>query len=475
MGLQLGYFVAFTFYLAPIPFPLVLGNGVNLFYNKNSLKTTDPLESQKVKTITAALNSATMSKNGHNLTRKDGFLMKILEHIAQDIAVKTTEILGYPISITDKEGYIIGSTDRTRLGIFHQPSLEVLRNNGLVTCYAQEEPKILPGVSVPLMFSNKPIGVLGIVGDPIEVEKYVQLVKNQVEMMCQEAFRKEVLELESKMVEVFVQQIIHFENDVNTDHILQYAKTLGYDLDISRTCLLIDVDIDMNSLNNDSLVSDRFSLPYFQREALDFLSLIFRETKDDIISFLNVERFIIIKAFHSSESHLAFLDKLGQKLEKLNKFFESKYTFSASIAVGDLKLGIRGVAESYRNASKAMQVGKRSTPSAKIYLYDDWDITLQLLPKELSPDLRKKLTSMIRPLIEQDNYDVLVSTFLGYCKYNMNVSETSRNLFIHRNTIIYRLERINELTSLNTSSFEHCMLLYTALRQHEEALPHIEV
>ncbi len=110
--------------------------------------------------------------------------LKILEHIAQDIAEKTTAILGYPISITDKEGYIIGSTDRSRLGIFHQPSLEVLKRNGMVNCESQEEKKILPGVSVPLLFNHKPIGVLGIVGDPAEVETYVQLVKSQVEMMC---------------------------------------------------------------------------------------------------------------------------------------------------------------------------------------------------------------------------------------------------------------------------------------------------
>jgi carbohydrate diacid regulator len=429
-------------------FPLSLGNLVNLIYNCNNQKNTH--------------------MKHHTLMWKDGSRMKILEHFAQDIAEKTTEILGYPISITDKEGYIIGSTDRTRLGIFHQPSLEVLKKNDLVTCYTQEEPKILPGVSVPLMFNNKPIGVLGIVGDPGDVEMYVHLVKNQVEMMCQEAFRKEVLELESKMVEVFVQQIIHFENDANTDHILQYAKSLGYDLDTSRACLLIDIGIDMNALHNRSSVSDRFSLPYFQREALDFLNLIFRETKNDIVSFLNVERFIIIKAFRSDAAYAAFLEKLEQKLENLNKFLESKYQFSASIAMGDLKKGIRGIAESYRNASKAMQVGKRENRKPQLYLYDDWDITLKLLPKELSSDLRKKLTSIIRPLIEQDNFDILSATFLGYCKHNMNVSETSRSLFIHRNTIIYRLERISELTSLHTGNFEHCMLLYTAIRQYEE-------
>lgn len=144
------------------------------------------------------------------MTRKGVHGVKILEHIAQDIVEKTSEILQYPISITDNEGIIIGSTDKSRIGIFHQPSLEVIKKNVVVDCKNEIEKKILPGVSAPLKFNNKVIGVLGIVGDPREVEKYVQLVKNQVEMMCQEAFRNEMFELKEKMVEMFVHQLIHY-------------------------------------------------------------------------------------------------------------------------------------------------------------------------------------------------------------------------------------------------------------------------
>lgn len=397
--------------------------------------------------------------------------MKILEYIAQDIAERTTAILGYPISITDKAGYIIGSTDRSRLGIFHQPSLEVLKKNGMINCETEEEKKILPGVSVPIMFNNKAIGVLGIVGNPEEVETYVQLVKSQVEMMCQEAFRKEMMDLESKMIEVFVQQMIHFENDENAKHILQYTKTLDYDLEINRTCILIDINMLSSNLaakKGSADFSDKLSFPYFQREVSDFLTLIFRESKADILSFLNVERFIIIKSIKSEEAYNAFIKTLEQKLGKLNNFLQSKYGFSAAISVGDLKNGLRGIAESYRNATKAMLVGKKTDQAPSIYLYNDWDITLKLIPKELAPDLQKKLLQTVKPLLEQDNYEILASTFITYCKYNMNLSETARNMYIHRNTIIYRLQKIGELTSLNTNAFEQCMLLYMAMRYYEE-------
>lgn len=332
----------------------------------------------------------------------------------------------------------------------------------MVNCEQEDEKTVLPGVSVPLMFNNSAIGVLGIVGDPAEVETYVQLVKSHVEMMCQEAFRKEMMELEAKMVEVFVQQLIHFPDDADPEIARRYAQMLGYDLDTNRICLLVDIQMERGNLP-----ADKFSLPIFQRDVLDFLALVFRDTRADIISMLNMGQFIIIKPMKNPDNRNLFMNGLEQKLQKVNKFLETKYQLSAVMAVGDSKTGISSIADSYRSAAKALMAGKKTNQEPPIYFYNDWYITLEMLPKELSPDAQKKLSSLTEPLIAYDNADILTSTFLAYCRNNMNLSETARNLYIHRNTIIYRLEKINELTGLNTTLFEHCLLLYLAIRQHD--------
>ncbi|KAB2333290.1 transcriptional regulator [Cytobacillus depressus] len=389
--------------------------------------------------------------------------MKILEHIAQDIVEKTSEILQYPISITDDKGYIIGATDKSRIGIFHEPSLEVIKKNIMIDCKSEIEKRILPGVSVPIKFNSKVIGVLGVVGEPREVEKYGQLVKNQVEMLCQEAFRKEMVELKEKMIEVFVHQIIHYKENEENDHILNYANLLDIEMDKDQVCLLIDI----HSLS-EKISAGNFPLAYFQREVLDFLNLLFQENKGDIVSFLNIERFIIIKSLPFYDSYSSFMKRLDEKLGKLNSFLESKYQVSACMAVGDISHGIKEVSESYNNAKKAMSIGISSSQTSNIYIYNEREIMLHLLPKDLSATYRKKLMKIIAPLVEHDSYDVLSSTFIAYCKNNMKLSEASRSLYIHRNTTIYRLERISEITSLNTSNFEHCMLLYTAIQCYEE-------
>jgi carbohydrate diacid regulator len=386
--------------------------------------------------------------------------MKILEHIAQDIVEKTSEILQYPISITDNEGMIIGSTDKSRIGIFHQPSLEVIKKNTTIDCKNEIEKKILPGVSAPLKFNNKVIGVLGIVGNPREVDKYVQLVKNQVEMMCQEAFRKEMVELKEKMVEMFVHQLIH-TSEIN-EQIRQTAKLLEFDVHSKRVCLLIDIRPSSDTTND---LIGTFPL---QKEVLSFLQLMFHENKDDIVSLLNLERFIVIKSLPYQQSFESLMETLEEKLHKINSFLETKYGLCAQISVGIISNHLSEISESYQNALTAMNIGLRFAQDTGIYLYNERDTMLRLLPRELTPIYQRKLLKTITPLIEHDSYDVLSSTFIGFCKYNMNLSEASRNMYIHRNTIIYRLEKISEITSLNTSSFEHCMLLYTAIQCYEE-------
>ncbi|TNJ65707.1 transcriptional regulator [Paenibacillus hemerocallicola] len=399
--------------------------------------------------------------------------MKILEHMAQDIADKTTAILGYPISITDKEGYIIGSTDRSRLGNFHKPSLDVIRRNGAVDCESGLEhapENVLPGISVPLALHNKPIGVLGIIGDPNEVIKYVHLVKSHVEMLCLEAFRKETMHLETKMVEIFVQQLIHFKNDEDAEPIMQYAKTLDYNLETDRVCLLIDIAGYPHAPDSAAPApppADPIPLPYLQQEILDYLNLLFKKSKDDIVSQISVERFIAILPVKSKTEPAQLSVALEKELRKLSLFLQSKYNRTAAISIGTVNRGLQGVSESYRSAAKTMSAGKRTKKENKIYACDDRLITLELLPQELSPDIRTKLQSIIAPLVKLGSYETLAATFLAYCKLNMNRSEVARTLFVHRNTVIYRLDKIAELTSLRLDCFEHCMLLYMAIRNNE--------
>ncbi|WP_051330936.1 CdaR family transcriptional regulator [Aneurinibacillus terranovensis] len=398
----------------------------------------------------------------------------ILEYIAQEVVKNTSEIIGYPISITDEKGYIIGSIDQNRLGSFHKPSLDVLKRKQTI-CYDVEQVKmlqnVLPGVATPIMFNKEPIGVLGIVGDPTEVKKYAQLVKSHVEMMCHESFKKEVSVLESKTIDTFIQHLINSNNYEDYEYIFRYGKMLGYDLDLNRVCLLIDIDIDILSFNlsdknNDS--PDKISVQYFQKKMMDNLKYYFVDNKQDIISFLTLEQCIILKTVNTKENSEIFMKTIKHKLQKLNEYLTVNYNSTAAISVGNVHSGIEGIRDSYQNAAKALAVGKRINMSPRIYHYNNWNITLELLAKGLTPYIKDKLINNLNDFIHHDNFATLASTFMTYCQCNMNLSKTARSLFLHRNSLVYRLEKIGELTSLDIDSFEHCLLLYFAIKNYSD-------
>jgi carbohydrate diacid regulator len=398
----------------------------------------------------------------------------ILEEIAQTVAENTAEIIGHPISITNEKGYIIGSTDRSRLGTFHMASIEVLTKNDTVS-YGFEDVKslenVLPGVASPIIFDRKAIGVLGIIGNPQEVKKYVQLVKSHVELLCQESFKKEMTVLETKAIDSLIHYLIHVDAKTDIEHILRYGAMLGYNLEGNRVCLLIEINM-LSLHSSESLREpyDKFSLQFYQREVIDTVKLIFQDSKQDIISLLNPEQFIIVKSLDRNESTESFMKSIERKTAQLNAYVQRKYKLNAAVAVGDVKKGVSGLAESYQNASKALAAGKRTNLEPRLYRYNDLHIMLELLTWEVSPSIRKGLSDLVSALLHSDNFAILAQTFLTYCKCNMNVSETARSLFIHRNTLVYRLERIRELTRLDVTNFEHCLLIYITIKNYQQQM-----
>ena len=186
--------------------------------------------------------------------------------------------------------------------------------------------------------------------------------------------------------------------------------------------------------------------------------------QQDILSSLTIEQFILLKTCHGNEDENMLFKKIKSKFQRFHQYIQTKYNSNASLAVGATRQGIDGMRESYQDALKALNVGKKSSISPRVYQYNDLSITLELLTKGLSPYIKKQLTKKLEAFFTHDNYEVLSKTFLTYCKCNMNLSETARALFLHRNSLVYRLEKIHTLTSLNMNHFDHCLLLYFAIK-----------
>ena len=124
-----------------------------------------------------------------------------------------------------------------------------------------------------------------------------------------------------------------------------------------------------------------------------------------------------------------------------------------TVGIGSGTRQLSELHRSYAEARRAIEVGRRFRPGATAHAYDD--LLLERLLLELSGDVAARYSAMLlrrrngRPFDEE-----LLGTVDMFFRKDLNLSDTARQLYIHRNTLVYRLEKIRQETGFDLRSFK---------------------
>ena len=160
-----------------------------------------------------------------------------------------------------------------------------------------------------------------------------------------------------------------------------------------------------------------------------------------------------------SDIEMKDLDKLASSIVDT---LSSEYYIHCMIGIGTIVVGIKDLARSFKEAQVAMEVGKVFDTEKTIVSYDNLSIArlIYQLPTTLCDMFLKEVFK--RGSIESLDHETLF-TIQRFFENNLNVSETSRKLFVHRNTLVYRLEKIKKITGLDLREFEDAIVFKVAL------------
>jgi carbohydrate diacid regulator len=138
--------------------------------------------------------------------------------------------------------------------------------------------------------------------------------------------------------------------------------------------------------------------------------------------------------------------------------FYTKVAIGISTAVDNIK----DLARAYKEAQVALEVGKVFETEKNIISYENLGIgrLIYQLPTTLCEMFLQEVFK--KGSLESLDRETLM-TIQCFFENNLNVSETSRKLFVHRNTLVYRLEKIRKLTGLDLREFEHAITFKVAL------------
>ncbi len=218
------------------------------------------------------------------------------------------------------------------------------------------------------------------------------------------------------------------------------ARELHFNSDATRVCMIIKV----NGRNDVSVY--------------DVIQNLFPDKNKDFVISINENDIALVKETKADLEEKA-LEKLANSIVDT---LSGEFYTHCIVGIGTLVTGIRDLARSFKEAQIALEVGKVFDTEKSVVSYDNLGIArlIYQLPTTLCEMFLKEVFK--RGSIELLDHETLF-TIQKFFENNLNVSETSRKLFVHRNTLVYRLEKIKKITGLDLREFEDAIVFKVAL------------
>ena len=191
---------------------------------------------------------------------------------------------------------------------------------------------------------------------------------------------------------------------------------------------------------------------------MDVLAGMFPDKMQDFVLSINETDIAVVKQINSATT-AEELEKMAQSVEDTLK---NELRIKTVIGIGTVSEHLRELADSYKEAQTAIEVGKVFDTEKSIMHYEN--LGIGRLIYQLPTTLCEIFLSEVFKKNSIDSLDQeTLFTINKFFENNLNVSETSRKLFVHRNTLVYRLEKIKKLTGLDLRQFDHAIVFKVAL------------
>ena len=191
---------------------------------------------------------------------------------------------------------------------------------------------------------------------------------------------------------------------------------------------------------------------------VDVLSGMFPDKMQDFVLSINETDIAVVKQI-AADTEAEELEKIARNIEDTLK---SELFVKTVIGIGTVAEHLRSLADSYKEAQTAIDVCKVFDTDKSIMSYEN--LGIGRLIYQLPTTLCEIFLSEVFKKNSIDSLDQeTLFTINKFFENNLNVSETSRKLFVHRNTLVYRLEKIKKLTGLDLREFDHAIVFKVAL------------
>jgi carbohydrate diacid regulator len=367
--------------------------------------------------------------------------------LAQQIAIDIGRITGFNVLITDRQAVVIGCGDQSRLGTLHEASHEVLRTQQAKTHTAGQARRlrgVKPGISLPIIVGAEAIGTVCLTGSPEEVRRFGLVVQRQTELLLEEAALLRSRLLHEQAVDDFLRDIALHDPDVMDPDTLQArAAVLGLTLALARTAIVLDA----RARQDGTAAVFRISLLRTVRE--------FFGSSQDLAGEITAGRYAVLHAMDTVSGDLA------GRCQLLADLIRQRHGLDTWIAVGEPAAGLAGMHSSYRHAAAALRIGPVLDPDARVFAVADLRVP-QLVAAAVGQERSEFAASVLGGLRDRADWLTLRETLIAWSEGGFNLLRAAERLHVHRNTLLYRLGKIEQLSARQMREPTQAIAMYLA-------------
>ncbi|MGW2047189.1 CdaR family transcriptional regulator [Streptomyces sp. NPDC001858] len=378
--------------------------------------------------------------------------------LAQEIAGDTSAVIGFNVLITDAEGMVIGSGDSSRVGTFHEASVDVVRTQEPATHSASQAQRlrgVRPGMTLPLVSGGRAVGTVGITGTPERVRRFGLLVKRQTEILLRESVMLRSRLLAERAAEKLLADIASYDPQVvEGDFLVFRAAELGFDLRLPRIAVAFEVTVPASAARGRGAPAQDMAL--IRSELLRTVREVFADPQDIVAATAPGWIGVLhrLPARRPTESVAAACRRVADVIA-------AQDGLSARAGIGEPAASVSGLHDSYQDACDALRLGGRPTDGTPVHLIVDLRVhqVLATISQSARTRLLDRTTADLRA---QPDWPALRDTITAWCESGCNLVRASAALHIHRNTVVYRMRKIEQITGRPLRDHRATMALYLA-------------
>ena len=389
-------------------------------------------------------------------------MMTLTTKIVQPFIATLEEALHYKVTITDTNGYIVGSSDPARLNQFHPSAYEILRERKPIESwdiatdsYVNVPEGVQLGYGERVIYDGECIGLIGLVGAPEEIKQSIKTAQLVLQLMLDRKKASDELKLISKDKKAFLLRLLQGQYG-SPEWIKERADT--YKIDLSRPRYVLTVQINLEKFDEKSPLE----LSQIKETMHRAIRSIFFEQEDLLYEYDTGETVLLTAGKHSDASQRR--RQIEKAAVRLYAELREQCKVSALIGVSEECGDYTGIPLALRQGRMAAEIGAKTENGEGLYFYSQ--MRLGRIVASFSPEIRPILQRDILSKLLENHADSLLETLFTYFEMNGNVSQTAEKLFIHRNTLQYRFRKIKEITGFDIYHIDDLVQLRLAVLQY---------